>query len=331
LAVAGYGQVFTNTAASKTDPDLSALGAETSGAVDIHQCREAGLSKERVSWLVETGRWQSPLPRTYITFSGPVPLETMQQAALRYAGAHAALSHLSAGALWRLCSVPSAIHLTIPYLRDVDDQPGLVLHRSRTLNASAIHASLLPRRTTIERTVVDLLASKRNADAALGLVADAVRSRQTTPDRLRETIRSLPKTRWRKVVLEALPDLNAGAHSPLELRDAALRRRHGLPQGARQVRRLADGAEYLDVVIEEYALHIELDGRLGHDGARQQWRDMRRDNRSELAAMRHLRYGWADIVDRPCEVAAQQAEVLHQQGWPGELRRCGNCPPGNGL
>jgi hypothetical protein len=131
-------------------------------------------------------------------------------------------------------------------------------------------------------------------------------------------------------VLNPLRNLNAGAHSPLELRDAPLRRRHGLPQGTRQVRRLADGAEYLDVVIEEYGVHVELDGRLGHDAARQQWRDMRRDNRSELAGMRHLRYGWADMIDRPCEVAEQQARVLSQQGWPGNLGKCANCRQDSG-
>ncbi|HWA67091.1 MAG TPA: hypothetical protein VG899_12080 [Mycobacteriales bacterium] len=308
----------------RRDRALMSLGHETAGAVDLSACRAAGLSSTRIHWLVESGRWQSPLPRVYVTFSGPLPLETMLHAALHYAGAGAAVSHESAGAMWRLCKTPGAIHVTIPYLRDVQAQPGLVLHRSRTLDSNAVHPSLRPSRTTIERTVMDLLAARRTADSALGLVADAVRSRQTTPERLRRAIRDLPKTRWRKVVLDALPDLDAGAHSQLELRDAALRRRHGLPQGVRQSRRLADGTEYLDVVIEEYDVHIELDGRLGHDAAREVWRDMRRDNRSEVAGMRHLRYGWADILDRPCEVAAQQAKVLRQQGWPGRLRSCGN-------
>ena len=37
---------------------------------------------------------------------------------------------------------------------------------------------------------------------------------------------------------------------------------------------------------------------------------MRRDNRSELAGLRHLRYGWADIVDHPCQVAVQQLPAM---------------------
>jgi hypothetical protein len=127
--------------------------------------------------------------------------------------------------------------------------------------------------------VLDLLADQHSADGALGLVADAMRDRATTPDRLRAALELRPATRWRMVVIDALPDLRAGAQSPLEIRDARLRRRRGLPMGTRQSRRLGDGTEHLDVLIEEWRLHVELDGRLGHDRAREVWRDMRRDNR----------------------------------------------------
>jgi hypothetical protein len=122
---------------------------------------------------------------------------------------------------------------------------------------------------------------------------------------MRQALERRARTPWRKVILEALPDLSAGAQSPLELRDATLRRRHGLPMGTRQARRLADGSEYLDVLIEEWRLHIEIDGRLGHDRAQDVWRDMKRDNRSEMQRLRELRYGWADVVDRPCQVSGQ--------------------------
>jgi hypothetical protein len=311
----------------RRDSHLLSLGAASHGAVSLDACRAAGLSDHRLSDLVATGRWQSPWPRVYITFSGPLPSATRLYAALLYAGTAATISHASAGTLWRLNREPFAIHVTVPYARDADDQPGLRVHRSRTLRAEDSHPVFSPRRTTVERTVLDLLAEQPTATAALALVADAVRERTTTPDRMRIALDERRRTRWRTVVLAALPDFRAGAQSVLELRDAELRRRHGLPAGERQVRRQSDGTEYLDVVIDEWQLHVELDGRLGHDRATGIWRDMRRDNRSELLRYRHLRYGWADIVDRGCEVAWEQAQVLRQQGWPGELVRCPHCPP----
>jgi hypothetical protein len=295
------------------------------GALTLRQCLDTGLTARQVHWLVASGRWQSPFRRVYVTFTGPLPPATLHHAALLYAGSDSVLSHESAGALWRLCPAPSILHVLVPYRRQVDAQPGLELHRSRTLGASDVHPVLSPRRTTIERTVLDLLAGKKNADQALGLVGDAIRNRATTADRLRRAVATKPRLPWRKVVLDALPDLSRGAHSPLELRDASVRRSHGLPQGTRQAGRLGEGTEYLDVLIEEYGVHIELDGRLGHDRTRERWRDMRRDNRSEVAGLRHLRYGWADLVDRPCAVAMEQAEVLRQQGWGGTFRPCSSC------
>jgi hypothetical protein len=207
----------------------------------------------------------------YVVFSGPIPQLTMQHAALLYADDGTVLSHDSAGCFWRLCREPDVIHVTVPYSRKVASRPGLVIHRSRTLSDDDTHPAYLPRRTRIERTVLDLLADKRSVDAALGLIADAVREGVTSPERLRAALAARPKTRWRKYVLEALADVQAGAHSALELRDGRLRRGHGLPIGTRQVRRIADGTEYLDVVLVEWGVHIELDGRLGH--IRQQgWR-----------------------------------------------------------
>jgi hypothetical protein len=302
------------------------LGDDTAGAVGATTCRLAGLSADRLRWLLETGRWQLPFPRTYVVFSGPIPPLTMQFAALLYAGGGAVLSHATAGHSWRLCREPPDIHVTVPYERKVHRQPGLVIHRSRTLSEEDLHPVFTPRRTAIDRTVLDLLCSQSTAEAALGLVADALRDRRTSPERIRHALERLPKSRWRQVVLDALADMRSGAQSLLELRDAKLRRLHGLPAGKRQASRLADGTEYLDVFIEEFRLHVELDGRLGHDRAREQWRDMRRDNRSEVLRLRELRYGWADMVDRPCEVAIQQAIVLRQQGWSGSFTRCPGCP-----
>jgi hypothetical protein len=308
------------------DANLVHLGAEAFGIVHLDECRAAGLSHSKLDWLVRTGRWRYVFPRVLATFSGPVPYEAMLVAAVKYAGPAAALSHASAGHLHRICPQPSVIHVLVPYSREVADQDGLVIHRSRRISDADIVAGTPPR-TSVDRTLLDLLESRWSANGALGLIGDAIRNRLTTVERFRRVITAARCTKWRRVILEALPDVERGAQSPLELRDAAIRRRHGLPQGNRQVRRLSDGTEYLDVLIEEFGIHIELDGRLGHDATRDQWRDMRRDNRSVVRRLRHLRYGWADMFDRPCEVAIEQAVVLRQQGWADRFERCPACPP----
>jgi hypothetical protein len=307
-------------------PSLAAAAGAAGGVVGLEQCRAAGLTDEQLAWLVESGRWQSPFPRTFVAFSGPFPRDTAVEAALAYAGPAAVASGETAGAYWGLCAWPDAVHVTVPYPSDAENQPGLRIHRSRRLSSDDAHPTLRPRRLRIEPSVLDLLRTRRTLGAALGLAADAIRSRQTTALHLRMWLGDRQKTRWRRQILLALPDIAAGAHSVLELKDASLRRQHGLPAGERQFRRRRDGTEFLDVVIKEYGVHVELDGRLGHDRAQEVWRDMSRDNASEVRRLRHLRYGWDDMLGRPCHVAIEQAVVLRQQGWADRFRRCRHCP-----
>jgi hypothetical protein len=78
------------------------------------------------------------------------------------------------------------------------------------------------------------------------------------------------------------------------------------------------------VGYDGYTLLVELDGRLGHEGAGR-FRDLRRDNDFALRSLITLRYGWWDVVERPCEVAWQVATVLRSRGWEGVPTRCHRC------
>lgn len=300
--------------------------ANASGIVSLDECRAAAISDRKTEWMVASGRWQYVYPRVLATFSGPVPYEAQLVAALKYAGTDAALSHATAGHDLGLCKRPAFIHVLVPYSREVEDQPGLKIHRSRRISATDRVCRNGVMQTSVDRTVIDLLEVRWNADGALGLIGDAIQSRLTTVEQLRANLVEARCAKWRRVVLEALPDVERGAYSALEIRDAKMRRRHGLPTGRRQVRRLADGTELLDVVVEECRTHVELDGRLGHNRTQERFRDMRRDNRSARAGLRHLRYGWADMFDRECEVAIEQAVIYRQEGWTAPFKRCASCP-----
>jgi len=41
-----------------------------------------------------------------------------------------------------------------------------------------------------------------------------------------------------------------------------------------------------------------------------------------IAGEATLRYGWADVLGRPCEVAAQVVAVLRARGWTGKPPGC---------
>ena len=121
-----------------------------------------------------------------------------------------------------------------------------------------------------------------------------------------------------------LTEVAAGVESHLEMLFLrTVERPHGLPRGRRQGSRL--GLPYRrDVDYSPYALIVELDGLLGHEGE-DQFRDMNRDNLHVLRNEATLRYGYFDVDGRPCPVAFQVHLALVQRGYPEPFRRCHRC------
>ncbi|HEY0716657.1 MAG TPA: hypothetical protein VGD68_03500 [Streptosporangiaceae bacterium] len=130
--------------------------------------------------------------------------------------------------------------------------------------------------------------------------------------------------RWRAPVLESLADVQQGVRSNLEHRYVrGVERPHELPRAQRQVRMVRAGRVcYLDNLYPAWLAGVELDGLVAHPPG-ERWRDFRRDNAGAADGVITLRYGWADVTGRPCEVAGQIAEVLSRRGWTGSARACG--------
>lgn len=174
--------------------------------------------------------------------------------------------------------------------------------------------------TRVEQTLADC-ARDATTDQLAALLGKAFSDRLTTPVRVRELVQAQDKLPGRRTLLSLLPDVAAGAFSALEVRFLReVQRAHGLPSGSRQV----VVAGFLDVLLEEYGIVIELDGRLGHEGAAA-FRDMARDNRHAALGLLTLRFGWFDVATRPCTVARQVAAALATQGWQGTLSPCRRC------
>lgn len=282
------------------------------------------MSDATIRSRIRGGRWQRAYPGVYGTFSGALSRRALLWAAILKAGSGAQLSHDTAAELDGLLDEPSVpIHVTVPGYRRVEPIRGVRLHRSIRAE-EARHPARLPPRTRAEETVLDLVEASQKLDRALTFVTKACGRRLTTAKRLENAMARRPLMRWREEMRRALNDVASGAQSWLELRYLRdVERAHGLPAGRRQyaVRRRGS-TQYQDVRHRRYQTVIELDGRLGHveDG---RWRDMWRDNAATADGDVTLRYGLADIVERPCSVAAQVARVLQARGWTGSPRPCG--------
>jgi hypothetical protein len=180
-----------------------------------------------------------------------------------------------------------------------------------------------PPRLSVEDTVLDL-CDQCDREDVVGWVAAAVQRGLTTPKRLRRRMDGRDRVRHRRLVLSLINDVEVGAESPIEiayLND--VERAHGLLCGDRQRRPV--GSTYVtDVKYDPYALLVELDGKLGHLG-KSRFRDMKRDNAHVLLGRPTLRFGHADVLTSPCEVAIQVADMLIRCGWGGLPTPCRRC------
>ena len=322
------------------------------------------MSENTIRVRLRNGRWQRLAAGVYAAFSGEPPRLALMWAGLLAAGPGAAVSHQTAAELYQLGRRPArAIHVTVPGERQVRrgagvapgaraaagtaaaraaagtarplrdrplrDQglPPLIVHRSAWI-ARARHPVLLPPRTRIEETVVDLTQCAATFDEAFGWISQACGSRLCTAGMIRGALEQRKKLRHRAGLLVALGDVADGVLSPLEYRYVhGVERPHGLPAARRQVMvTLAGRRRYLDNLYQDYLLAVELDGAAAHPVA-ERWRDIHRDNSLAGLGLLTLRYGWSDVTGQRCAVAAQIAAVLAQRGWPGPVRRCSpGCP-----
>jgi len=314
-------------------PSLAGLLVAQAGVVTRAQARATGCTDGQIRAQLAAGRWQQVHRGTYATFTGDLPPPARLWAAVLACGDGATLSHRTAAGLHGLSATgwgggagrgEESIEVTVPAGRKVRAVTGVRVHRSRRLDLDR-HPALSPPRTRLEATVLDLAGAAASLDDAVGLVARACQGRLTTPVRLRAALRTRRGGRWRRELLAALGDVAGGAESLLELRYLRdVERAHRLPVGERQAR-VAGGqqTQLVDVRYRRLRTRVELDGRLGHEEARARWRDYARDNAGVVAGDVTLRYGFADVAGRPCEVAGQVADTLQARGWSGRPHRCG--------
>ncbi len=284
----------------------------------------AGFGRHAISARLRAGRWQRLHPGVYVTFSGEPPRAAVLWGALLRAGPSAVLSYYTAAELWQLIDRPTpTIHVTVPGHAGASRTPGVVVHYSSRLDV-ARHPALTPPRTRAEETVLDLVHAARTEQDAVSWILRSCQRRLTTPGKLRVALLERDRLRWRGAAARALGDAGSGVHSALEhryLRD--VERPHGLPAGSRQVQVIRGKRnEYSDVRYRRYRVCVELDGRVAHPGDTR-WLDIRRDNANAAEGVVTLRYSWADVTFRPCEVAAEVARALRRRGWAAGPSPCG--------
>lgn len=309
---------------ARIDPsaELLSLAAWQAGVVTAEQAAAFDITRGPVTRLIRDGRWRRVTKGLYYASERTPDWNALAWSGILLGGPEARLGGEAAGHLFGLNKPPRLIEVMVPWTSVLKERESWRFVRERPGVRSARSVGCPPR-LSVEDTVIDL-AERATDEQVIALVTGAVQNRLTTAGRLRRTVAARSRLRHRHLFGDLLTDVAAGVHSPLELNYARdVERAHGLPRGKRQLRSRR-GSYYRDVTYEEFQLIVELDGRLGHDGLGR-FRDMRRDNLAILMGQLTLRYGWFDVVDRPCQVAWEVAAVLAARGWTAVPSRCHRC------
>jgi very-short-patch-repair endonuclease len=307
-----------------TSPTFAEILRIQAGVISRQQALCAGIASTAVDNQLRSKRWQQLQRGVYACFTGKPAREAELWAAVLRAGDGAALSYRTAAELYGLDRGPAGlIHVTIPAGRRTGIVRGGVVHFSRYLEQTR-HPALLPPRTRIDDTVLDLTQISDDFDQAFDWLSRAVGRRLTTPARLTAALQTRSKVRWRTDLLAALADVAEGAQSNLEWRYVRnVERAHGLPAARRQAKIVTgERTRYADNLYEEAKLAVELDGQAAHP-PEQRWTDSHRDNEHACLGIVTVRYNWSDVTNRPCAVAAEVAALLRTRGMAAMPRRCG--------
>jgi len=127
------------------------------GVVTFEQLREAGVSETSVRRAVEAGRLFRLHRGVYAVGHRSLSWRGRWLAAVLAVGDGAALSHVSAVALWEfLRPVQGPVHVTVDAARRPKSRVGIVVHRSRTLTPRDLTRRHGIAVTTAARTISDV-------------------------------------------------------------------------------------------------------------------------------------------------------------------------------
>jgi hypothetical protein len=262
------------------------------------QLRAAGLTWASVEAQLASRRWQGLGPLVVVTHNGPLTPMQQRWAAVLHCGSRSALAARTAAEASGLSGweQPSVEVLLPRGTNHPSTLPGihLVVHESRRFSEGDVHPTSLPRRTRIERSLIDAAAWSRNDRAACGILCAGVQQRLTTATRLLTQLQSAGRIKRGRLLTATLQDIEGGAHALSEIDFGALCRRHNLPISARQSVRVdrRGRRRYLDAELtgpDGRTVRVEIDGAL-HLLVRTYWDDMLRHNEFTIAGEPILRY-----------------------------------------
>ena len=266
--------------------------------------------------MLGDGRWVVVLGSVYAEATARLSEASLAWAASLGTGTESIVSHSTAARLWGF-AVPAdpEVHVIVP--RDARVRiPGLRAHRIGITDAEVARVVGVVCSSRLPTTIDCLLWLPEESGRAL--MTDGLRQRLLTVEEVR---RELARTGQRHGLARAwsvLGDVRDAPYSEAEVRVHRVLREAGI-HGWRANVGVHDAEGLIgvvDLLFDEAALVIEIDGRAYHSDDVAFQRDRRRQNRLVRAGYTVLRFTWDDIVNRPTDVVRLVRQMLARLASP---------------
>lgn len=298
------------------------MAARQHGVVTIAQMVTLGFDDNAIRYRLRVGRLHCVRRGVYAVGHSGVSWEGRNLAAVLSIGPGAALSHLSAAALWGLLADRGPpIDVTVD--RRVASPPGIRVHAVRRLDGGERTREAGIPVTTVARTIVDL-AAVASEPALRRAVREAQVQRKLDERALRAQIERAPRRHGIRRLAALIEPGPAPTRSELEDRTLQLLLEHGLPRPDINVvvHGLPRPVE-VDFLFADLRLIVEADGARYHDHRLARDADAAKQAMLEAAGYRVVRLSWWQVtrevdqtVRRLRHVLAAQASRQRRGGLP---------------
>jgi very-short-patch-repair endonuclease len=287
---------------------VSGVAADQWGVIADWQLRKLDVSYSAMWRWVNSGLLYEKYPGVFAVGHAGLPREGELLAALFYAGAGAALSHLIGAWWWKLTiREPEVIEISIPRSR-TRSAPGVVFHRRRDFERT--HHRRLPV-TTLPQTLRDYAATKPLHDVRY-VLAEAEYHHGVDLDAVAAACRrGAPGSGRLHQALKVHDARLALTDSELERELYALAEAGGVPRPVLQAKPCGFR---VDAYWPKEGVVVEVDGYNGHHTPAQLADDHGRDLTLRRARLIPLRYARAQIKARAPEVVDDLRSAIYKTG-----------------
>jgi Transcriptional regulator, AbiEi antitoxin len=297
-----------------SDLAIARLADRQHGNVTRQQLRSLGLSHNGISHRAKAGRLHRVHRGVYAVGRPPRTALERASAAVLACGEGAALSHLSALALWGFTQRwPPRFDVTLSGDRR---PPGIKTHCSACLAPRDLRRHNGICVTSPARTLLDcspLLSEKALARA----VNNARLSKQLRLDKLADVVRRFPYHKGARRLSRFVQTADGPTRSEWEDAFPAFCRRFGLP---RPLMATTVAGFEVDALFEDEKVIVELDSWTFHSSRASFERDRERDATTLAVGYVTVRLTWERMERRPVAEAGRLDQILKERRLRAALR-----------